>query len=363
MAAIDLLFDVKKDSERLHLLVLGALLSRTRLLGRLLPLPSVPVPPLGLSWEPEGKAYDLAITLPVAPGASAGGRVLVELRIDSALSEDQVAQQLNPGRFSDDDRLLYLLLGYSGVTTDCAAIRARIQSLGERTGRPDLIDRVSFRDAGDLIPLLADPTLWPESGPDHRDARDLAASYRDALTGLHARLLRHAERPVAEWQEGDYFGFYASLRAHKTELGLSKASLGRVHGEGGPAWGLSWGYTPLAYPDKGADAQLYLQLEGDRLSVKLRADTPGQRKLAHARILAVSSELGLFPEGGALSLKKAPQRPGSELLIAQGTGVLATLDSAGGRTAPTALLALIARAEQGLLALARAVSAPAAPTP
>jgi hypothetical protein len=55
MAAIDLLFRAKKDSERLHQLVLGTLLARTRLLARLLPLREPQRLDLAaLQWEPEG---------------------------------------------------------------------------------------------------------------------------------------------------------------------------------------------------------------------------------------------------------------------------------------------------------------------
>src|SRR4029078_10242086 len=123
---------------------------------------------------------------------------------DGAVNEDQLAQQCNPSRLHAEDRLLYLLLGYSAMTSDRPGLRERVRRIGEHTARPELLDRVSLRDADDLIPLLADPAILP-GGPDHRHARDLAAPYRDALLALAQRTRRFAEKPLADWQDGDYF--------------------------------------------------------------------------------------------------------------------------------------------------------------
>jgi hypothetical protein len=305
MAAIDLLFDVKRDSERLHQLVLGALLQRTALLSRLVPLPSVPTA-LQLHWEPEGKAYDLGLTLGGgdAKGAAAGrrGRVLVEIKLDGAVNEDQLAQQCNPSRLHAEDRLLYLLLGYSAMTSDRTGLRERVRRIGEHSGRPELLDRVSLRDADDLIPLLADPALLP-FGPDHADARDLAAAYRDALLALAERTRRFAERPLAEWQDGDYFGFFAACRA-RSIAGMGRARIGRASGPDGSVVQCSFAETPLS----GGVGTLELQFENARLVVRLHATA--ERKALRQRVLDALVALGVCGEAKdpAKELDKSPDR-------------------------------------------------------
>lgn len=324
MAAIDLLFDVKRDSERLHQLVLGALLQRTTLLSRLVPQPEEPRQ-LQLHWEPDGKAYDLGVSYVQASQASqaqADGRrrrVLIELKLDGALGEDQLAQQLNPGRLHADDRLLYLLLGFSAITTDRAALRERARRIGEHTGRPELLDRISVRDADDLIPLLADPSLLP-GGPDHRDARDLASSYRDALLALAERGRRFATRPVADWQDGDYFGFFAAARARGI-AGLARARIGRVQSPDGTVAGCDFGEVPLSAGT--GDGHLDLHFENGRLCLRLHVAS--ERKALRQRALDILEAAGWLEPGHAQlgPLTAAPLRLSAAMTVAQRDGLLA----------------------------------------
>ncbi len=297
MGAIDLLFDIKGDSERLHQLVLGALLSRTPLIDRLVPrLPTRSAAGLGepvaprdrpasaleprartLVFDPQGKAFDLAI-LPADASHGAGaheeaGRVLVEVKIDSPLSEDHVAGQLS--RIGERDHVLYLLLGYSAITSDRSALRERIERIGRHSGRPDLIDRVSLRDARDLIPLLSDPALLP---PDPslglsrtRDTRDLAVSYRDALLSLVARLHSFTGRLISDWGDGDYYGFYEACRSARIAP-LSAAHIGRIATADGTVLGCRGAPLPVL----AGQALLDLAFEGPRLSLRLTPQ-PGAR--------------------------------------------------------------------------------------
>jgi hypothetical protein len=323
MAAIDLLFDGKRDSERLHKLVLGALLQRTLLLSRLVPLGGTPTQ-IQLQFEPERKTYDLGLGL-TYDDARAGSstrctRVFVEIKIDSPLSEDQLAQQLNPARLRAEDRLLYLLLGYSAITTDRALLRERIRRIGEHTSRPDLLDRVSLRESVELIPLLADPVVLPP-GRDHRDARDLTAAYRDALLSLAERTQGFAARPVSEWQEGDFYGFFAACRSRGiigAELGLCRGQIGRVAGSEGSAVGYAFGAVPLP----AGLGQLELQFENARLCLRLQ--TASKRKLLGQRVFAAITAAGLLEAGASPlgPLSPVPLRLSAVMTLAQREGLL-----------------------------------------
>lgn len=295
MGAIDLLFDVKRDSERLHQLVLGALLSKTLLFDRLVPGCSTWGPAASdaatgwrdrtLIFDPLGKAFDLGVI-------GRGFRVLVEVKLDAPASEDHLAQQLS--RLQDDDHLLLLLLGYSALTTDRSGLRDRIARIGHHSGRPDLLDRVHLRDAGDLIPLLSDPTLLSPASiePDHaqRDARDLAMSYRDALWILQQRLRSYSERPLPAWGDAELYGFYAACRdAH----GDGSLRIGRLATADGTALGCRLAMSKV----RAGKAQLELAFEGTRLSLRL-VPQPGasegrkpQREAAQDALRRVGLEL------------------------------------------------------------------------
>lgn len=345
MGAIDLLFDIKRDSERLHQLVLGALLSRTPLIDRLVPrLPSRSLPgggvaqllpgderrphasrPRTLVFDPQGKAFDLAVlpaeTAPGPPQPEDGGRVLVEVRIDGALSEDHVAGQL--GRIGERDQVLYLLLGYSAITSDRPALRERIERIARHSGRPDLLDRVSLRDARDLIPLLSDPGLLPpdlsEGLSRTRDTRDLAVSYRDALLSLQARLHSFPGRPIASWSDGDFYGFYQACRVGRIGP-FADAHIGRI----GSSDGSVLGCRSVARPVLAGQALIDLAFEGPRLCLRLTPQ-PGardpRRTLRDAAAAALQS-IGLPPATGP-SWSEQPPRLTAVMTLASADYVLA----------------------------------------
>lgn len=340
MAAIDLLFELKKDSERLHHMVLGALLTRTDLLARLVPA-AVPARPDedSLLWEPEGKSFDLGVALPPSPqgalpGAPGPGRVLIELKIDTALDEEQVERQLNPRLFRRDDHLLYLLLGYSGVTFDRAALQRVLQRVARRDGTPDLPGRVSVRDAGHLIPLLADPNLLGDgdagTGAGRRDARDLAAAYRDLLCDLRARTLRFDTKPAAQWRDGDFYGFFARLRERRLTPALAESVVSRAPAADGAGVSCAWLRAELP------GGALSLQLTGDRLALRLSCEAESERKRLREELEAALRSPALTGALAALqpltlTVVPTPRRVGTGLPVATIEGLLGELPGAPGR--------------------------------
>lgn len=370
MGAIDLLFDIKRDSERLHQLVLGALLSRTPLIDRLVPR----LPPRSLSvsdrsgdwadepsttaarlrtlvFDPQGKAFDLAVLFAesgMGPGATDEvGRVLVEVKIDSPLSEDHVAQQLS--RIGERDHVLYLLLGYSAITSDRVALRDRIERIGRHSGRPELLDRVSLRDARDVIPLLSDPALLPpdlSEGPSRtRDVRDMAVAYRDALLSLQARLQSFRGRAPADWNDGDLYGFYDACR--RARIGsFAAAQIGRIASADGAVLGCR--AAPLSV--LAGQAQLDLALEGQRLCLRLTPQ-PGAREPRRALRDAAQGALASvgFPgPAPALNWIESPPRLTAVMTLASADNLL--VDAvASGDLAPDGRLSQALVAADGML--------------
>ena len=357
MAAIDLLLHSKKDSERLHQLVLAALIGRTHLLSRLVPLSGAArLCVAGLLWEPEGKTFDLGVPIATAdsgePGrpesAERGGRVLIELRVDSGLDEDQLEKQLNPRFFHPGDHLLYLLLGYSEITLHRGMLAQTLSRIARRDRVPDLPGRVSVRGASDLIPMLADPELLPD-GPDRRDARDLLAAYRDLLGDLRGRTGRFGERELSTWNEGDFYGLFARCRAARL-ASMADAVIGRLAGAEAGVVGCHW--LPLTI----AGGELALQFEDDRLCLKLRPTQESQRKRVREQVDAALLSLGvtaapLDKVAGQLFL--APRKLASVMTVAYVDGLLA--DVGGGLHKLGAALTAV---EDTARAVARALAVP-----
>lgn len=356
MAAIDLLLNSKKDSERLHQLVLAALLGRTHLLSRLVPLSGAArLAVAGLFWEPEGKTFDLGVPIvsaeaaePGREGGVRGGRVLIELRVDAGLDEDQVEKQLNPRLFHPGDHLLYLLLGYSEITLHRGMLTQVLTRIARRDRTPDLHGRVSVRGASDLIPLLADPELLPE-GPDRRDARDLLAAYRDLLGDMRGRTTCYGERALAQWSEGDFYGLFARCRAARL-AGMAEAVIGRPAGAEAGVVGCTW--LPLAIPG----GELSLQFEDERLCLKLRPTQESQRKRVRDHVDAALQGLGVPAapiEPVAGRLVQAPRKLGSSMTVAYVDGLLT--DLGGGLSRLGAALTAV---EETAREVARAVTVP-----
>jgi hypothetical protein len=105
----------------------------------------------------------------------------------------------NPDRA--EDVLIYLLLGYSQHTVDRTRV---VNACGAH-----LPGRSYVFCARELIAKLGNPSIIPGTGDSHRDARDLTVAYRDLLLRLEGRLERFGQRPSRQWDEGDFYGFFA----------------------------------------------------------------------------------------------------------------------------------------------------------
>jgi hypothetical protein len=92
MAAIDLLFDVKLESERLHQLVLGSLLTRTSLMAG---LGIEGTPEHTFDCEPKRGLFDLAVPIGSSdrPGSETP-KTWIEIKIDSDANATQVESQI-----------------------------------------------------------------------------------------------------------------------------------------------------------------------------------------------------------------------------------------------------------------------------
>jgi len=284
MAAIDLLFDHKSDSERLHQVLLSVLLLRSRLLERVLGVPGLQA--LDFDWEPERRLYDLAFTVQDPSGGI--DRVLVELKVDSGLEQEQFERQLAHLRDkAPKSRLVYLVLGLSAITVTEPRLTqwsAKLLPPREPTAPP-----LWFRcDAAELSQYLADPELL--SGLDQasrRDVRDLASAYRDALQSLSDRTRRFATTPPARWRDPDFYGFFADCRS-RDDIGHMRTA--NISYEANPKSGFiacNWLWTPIS---PGEPLRLYLQLENAKLCLKLKV--PEEQK-SQRRQLWIAAQAAL----------------------------------------------------------------------
>ncbi|MBM3324179.1 MAG: hypothetical protein FJY66_00765 [Calditrichaeota bacterium] len=240
MAAIDLLFDVKKDSERLHQLVLGPLLIKTRLLDKL-GIKGTPVRK-DFEWEPRRRCFDLGIEMT----EPLNSHVWVEVKVDGELARSQVERQIAE---TAADRLLYLLLGHSQYTTNRSGI--------ERELEEHLPERYSIVTGDDLCKALAQPDILLGSDREHRDVRDLVASYLNWLRILQDRYNYLSRSSFKDWEGGDCFKFFACCR---DELHINDMNMGYIPNPAGGFLGAWWNWSePLG--DTGF--QIYLQLEFD----------------------------------------------------------------------------------------------------
>lgn len=314
MAAIDLLFDTKRESERLHQAVLCGLLSRTRVLHQLLGLTGLEV--VDFDWEPGRSPLEQAVYLRASDGSRT--RVWIEARVDHGPSEARLGEQLAHVLANPKDRLLYLLLGYCRITAPRRDLLFRLASTPVPPGSPSLLGRVGVCDAQELITLLGDAEVLPP-GDTHRrrDARDLCSAYRDVLQELEGRTRRFAERPVASWDAGDYLGFFDACRRRPATVQMQEAGIGFLSEQDGGFFACWWCYAAI-----GPDAWVYLRFEDDRLCIKLEVgDTYKgiQRPLyERARALLRAHEL----PSDLPSPVPAVFRPGRTLTFATFSGLL-----------------------------------------
>lgn len=195
MPAIDLLFDVKPSSERLHQMVLGALLVRTELLLSL--GGHAPAAESEYDWEPRDGDYDLGLQL------EDDSTAWFELKVDSRLKTDQVARQVDllEEEGHESDQLFYLLLGLSQFRQD------RVESVREER-EYRVAQRVTVVSPEDLSEAMKELPIETTLGASGGNARSLVSAYRALLEKLERRHGGFAERNPDDWTRKDLHGLY-----------------------------------------------------------------------------------------------------------------------------------------------------------
>jgi hypothetical protein len=278
VAAIDLLFDVKPHNERMHQLALGPLLIRTSLLERLVGVALHPG--IDFDWEPRGGLFDLSVKL------EDGRTAWVEIKIDSLLEEGQIARQLATLRegTATQDFVIYLLLGLSHIAFNPKVLARCVEAAKVN---PEVVHRFV---APTLIDTLADPSIIPGRGAQHRDARDLAVAYRELLVALQQRCTEFEQKPVADWEAGDFYGFFALCREHIPEM--SECGIGYEANRGGGFFSCGWAGWVL---EEGVG--IYLLFENNRLCVKVGVRDVARRGAVRdqlsERVLAIGARSSL----------------------------------------------------------------------
>jgi len=293
MAAIDLLFDVKKESERLHQLVLGPLLIRTRLLEKL-GIGGVPARE-DFQWEPRGRSFDLAVEL----SEPEGGHVWVEIKVDASLTDGQVKSQVSAVKPAAADKFLYMLLGHAGYTTDVAEIEAILKQR--------LAEHYRVVTASDLRRALEQPDLLLGTGEHDRDVRDLASAYLNWLRVLQDRHRRFSGRALRDWDGGDCFGFFDWCRE---QLCIGDMGMGYVANPAGGFFGAWWDWHEVKL--KRDKFCIYLQFEfapwSSRNLLCVKVEVPDRPSCARVPE-EVAARVLKDPDWAALGIRR-PQRMG-----------------------------------------------------
>lgn len=256
MAAIDVIFDVKPDEERVHQFALGPLLVRSHLL-RELSVHSDAELTGEFVFEPVGRLFDLHVRRQI-------GSTWLELKVDGDYRPDQLRRQLAFLQSRPEDTLVYLLLGHSRFTIDRQTL---IQAASIALPQPG---QFHIADADDLILALENPRIVPERSERRADVRDLAGAYRDLLLRLRRRSEGFREKAVGDWSAGDFYGFFDHCR--RQIPAMRGAGMGYVPNQSGGFYGCWWGWAKLT-----ESTMAYLQIEGAKLCIKIEVSGNAHR--------------------------------------------------------------------------------------
>lgn len=199
MAGVDLLFEEKRSSERLHQIALASLLRHTDLLSQ-----------LGYSdidgdlvWEPEGGLFDLAVRGSETPD------LWIEVKVHGKLGSGQLTKQFEflDGEGRESDHMLYLLLGLSRIPE--YRLRRNLES-AERS----LESRIQRVDGSNLKEVLQSDSRAGEAP----GAETLLGSYVDQLAAFDRRLDDFEGTPASEWGITEHFAFYDACRGRTSEM-------------------------------------------------------------------------------------------------------------------------------------------------
>lgn len=244
MSAINLLFNTKLESERLHQIALGPLMTGTALL-EVLGFPA-PQKPEAFEWEPHGGKVDLKVPL------QDGSNLWVELKVDSDLGTDQLDRQIQfVEKAGKEDKLLYILLGHSQYTVDNAWLKKKLE---ERLGASNTA-RWKIVCLKDVVDALEKPSPTRSATP---GVRELSDSYLTSLQVLRKRYKRFFHHPRDEWEGGDCLGFFDWCR-NMTNSAMDNCGMGYVPNRSGGFFGCWWQWIELDV--SGTKAWLYPQFE------------------------------------------------------------------------------------------------------
>ena len=283
MAAIDLLFDVKSNSERLHQLALGSLLIKTEILRKL----GFNVGPKNrddFGWEPKGGKFDLSIEL------EDDSIIWIEIKIDSYLNNYQKDNQIKfVNQENKNSHLLYLILGFTQQTIDLKALQ---KELDEKRPETEVVYKVC--NSKEFIDCI-DKTLKEKQ--ELRDVRDLLISYRDVLLTLDKRGSEYSTKPLLQWGLGEYFGLYKDCK-NKIKAMPADSKMGYVPNPGGGFMGCWFNFQQIkSFPE----SWIYLQFEGFgntfilcfKVEVLNEQNQSKVRNWAHQRVMECSNKLNV----------------------------------------------------------------------
>lgn len=295
MDALDLLFNVKPESERMHQAALTVLFERTPLLRALTGEAGAVT---AVTWEPDGGAFDLMVE-------TADRRTLLELKVDSVLSRWQVQQQLTHPLVGGGAAPVYVLIGTSAIARG-ARWNGWAWLLGDRP-RPALIE-------GDA--LVAAVRAAVVGAP--AELRELGEAYARLVEGLTLRTRRFAGKTILEFGYHDYFGYFDALR-HAVDPGVG-ATVEYVPNAAGGFVACAWEGIPTRV------GGVYLQLEERSSCVKLWVDDMAKELRSAARRAAVDAAIAAAGRFPGLGVEATKGKPGETMTLVRLTQLRLTPD-------------------------------------
>lgn len=274
MAAIDLLLNWSATSERMHQVVLTGLLRHTRLLELL----GVSGKPTALRIETQRRLFDF--TVEVENGCESRN-VHIELKVDAALSEDQIKRQM--AALSEGDLLLYVLIGvtrFAWPPEEMDNLRTNLKEpLREDAVR--VIDLDQIREATSA--LTADAV--------DENHRDLAVAYGSLLRKIGSKADAFMGKHLMEWERcgHEWFGFYSEMVRRRN---LQSAGMGLVNNPAGGFAACWWGKQPIKFSP---NCEAYLQCEEELLCFKVavyEGDRAAVRNRFSTMVLEAAQHLG-----------------------------------------------------------------------
>lgn len=293
MGALDLLFNVKPESERMHQATLTVLFERTPLL-RLLTGEVAAVEKV--RWEPGGGAFDLLVE-------AAGRQTLLELKVDSDLSYRQIRQQLDHPLVATGAVPLYVLIGTSAIARGARWNQWR-WLLGDRP-RPALIEGEG------LTVAVRAAVAGAES-----EVREIGEAYVQLVENLTLRTRRFMGKAIDEFGYHDFLGFFDELR-QAVDLGVG-ATVEYVPNAQEGFVACAWDGAPTRV------GGVYLQLEEGSPCIRLWVDDMAKEERPTARRAAVEAALTAASQFPGLGVAATRGRSGESMRLVDLTKLVLT---------------------------------------